>query len=105
VPGWGPAWGLSPAFGTACKQSSREERQHVRSNYHRDCLRSLRREILPDALLVIHLWWLYALLGVIDLWWLYGWHVGATALVAFCGTASVALYKKGRKPVEAREPL
>jgi hypothetical protein len=58
-------------------------------------LRWLSREILPYALLrVIDLWWLYALLGVINLWWLYGWHVGVTALVAFCGTVWFALYKK-----------
>ena len=64
-------------------------------------LRLLSREILPYALLrVVDLWWLYILLAAIDLWWLYGWHVGVTALVAFCGIASFALYKKVRRPVK-----
>jgi hypothetical protein len=53
------------------------------------------RENLRYALLgLTDLWWLYALLGVIDLWWLYGWHLGVTALIAFCGIAWFALYKK-----------
>ena len=58
-------------------------------------LRWLSREILPRVLDVL---WLYALLGLIDLWWLYGWHVGVTALVAFCGIAWFALYKKRSQP-------
>jgi hypothetical protein len=58
-------------------------------------LRWLGREILAYAFVrVIELWSVYALLGVIDLWWLYGWHVGVTALVAFCGIAWFVLYKK-----------
>jgi hypothetical protein len=65
-------------------------------------LRWLSREFLPYALVrVIDVLWFYALLGVIDVWWLYSWHVGVTALVAFCGIAWFALYKKGRKPVKA----
>jgi hypothetical protein len=47
-------------------------------------IRRLTREILP-----------YALLGVIDLWWLYGWHVGGTALFAFCSVGWFAWYEKG----------